>query len=430
MDTRSRRLAHMAAASLFAWYGGVAAQPAPIEAPLNLAEAIRLALAQPALRAAAHEAAAGAAMLDQAGRYPNPELSWLREGQDSGTRTTTAQLSQTIELGGKRQARLALAQGEAALAQAELAVRRRETRAEVIAAYYAVLVAARQQQVARDLAGLARRAVDVATRRVAAGKVSPIDATKARLAALDAATELTRAGAELAMARARLGALTGRTADAVAPTGAEADANTGADDALPVLAPLATLLARSGAAGAAGATGNAGAVALARGRLATQEAQAGIERAARIPDLTLTLGTQRDDQAGRRQAVFGVALPLPLFDRNQGRLTAALLRGDKARDELEAAQIELARGLAEAHARYGAAREEATLLQAEVIPGARSAWELTLKGFEAGKFAFLDVLDAQRTWFQARSRHAAALLAAWRAYADIERLAGAVPEQN
>jgi len=419
MDTRSRRLAHMAAASLFAWYGGVAAQPAPIVASLDLAEAIRLALAQPAVRAAAHDAAAGAALLDQAGRYPNPELSWLREGQQSGSRTTTAQISQTIELGGKRQARLALAQGEAALARAELAARRRDTRAEVIAAYYAVLVAARQQQVAQDLAGLARQGVDVAARRVAAGTVSPIDATKARLAALDAATELTRAGAELRMARTRLGALTGRPADAVAPAAA-----IDADTALPALAPLATLLARSAEARDAGALGRA------RGRLAAQEAQTGVERAARIPDLTLTLGTQRDDQAGRRQAVFGVALPLPLFDRNQGRLTAALRRGDKARDELEAARIELASGLADAHARYGAAREEAALLQAEVIPGARDAWDLTLKGFEAGKFAFLDVLDAQRTWFQARSRHAAALLAAWRAYADIERLAGAVQEEK
>ena len=414
MYRRSRRLAHMAAASLFAWYGGVAAQPVSMDTSLNLAEAIRLALAQPAVRAAAHDAAAGAAMVGQAGSYPNPELSWLREGQDSGTRTTTAQISQMVELGGKRQARLALAQGAAALAQAELAARRRETRAEVIAAYYAVLVAARQQQLAQDLAGLARQAVDVATRRVAAGKVSPIDETRARLAAVDAATELTRTRAELAVARAQLGALVGAAPSAIVLAAGEADA-------LPDLVPQSALQERAAAGGA---------VARARSQLAAQEAQAGVERVARMPDLTVTLGSQREGipelgASGHRQAVFGVSVPLPLFDRNQGRLSAALRRTDKARDELAAAEKAAGAALDAARTRYAAAREEARLLHRDAIPQAHSAYTLTLRGFEAGKFGFLDVLDAQRSWFQARARRAAALLAAWRAYADIERLAGA-----
>ena len=59
------------------------------------------------------------------------------------------------------------------------------------------------------------------------------------------------------------------------------------------------------------------------------------------------------------------------------------------------------------------------LLRQDVIPQARSAYELTLKGFEYGKFPFLDVLDAQRTWFQAQSRLWNSMLDAGRAYADI-----------
>ncbi|TQK10776.1 TolC family protein [Herbaspirillum sp. SJZ107] len=418
MDPRSMRPARMPAAFLFAFLvaGGVAAQPAPtvaVAAPLTLADAIRRALEQPAVRAAAHEVAASDAAAGQAGNYPNPALSWLREGQQAGTRSTTVQISQPIELGGKRQARIALARSEADLARGELALRRRAIRADVIAAWYTVLVAQDSHALARELAGLAQRSVDVAARRVATGKVSPIDETRARLGAVDAATELTRTRAELDVARARLGALVGAAPPSIALDGAA--------DALPEPPPRPALQAR---------VAGSGAVARARSRLAAQEAQAGVERAARIPDLTITLGSQREDAPelrtpGRRQAVFGISVPLPLFDRNEGRLAAALRRTDKARDELAAAERAAGADLDAAWTRYAAAREEATLLQRDAIPHAYSAWTLTLRGFEAGKFGFLDVLDAQRTWFQARVRRAGALLAAWRAYADIERLAGA-----
>jgi cobalt-zinc-cadmium efflux system outer membrane protein len=418
MDPRSMRPARMPAAFLFAFLvaGGVAAQPAPtvaVAAPLTLADAIRRALEQPAVRAAAHEVAAGDAGVSQAGNYPNPALSWLREGQQAGTRSSTVQISQPIELGGKRQARIALARSEADVARSELALRRRAIRADLIAAWYTVLVAQDSQALAQELAGLAQRSVDVAARRVAAGKVSPIDATRARLGALDAATEQTRTRGELEIARARLGALVGAAPEAMALDGVA--------DALPEAPPLPALRAR---------LANSGAVARARSQLAAQEAQAGVERAARVPDLTVTLGSQREDvpelgTAGRRQAVFGISVPLPLFDRNGGRLAAALRRTDRARDELAAAERAAGADLDAAWTRYAAARDEAMLLQRDAIPYAYSAWTLTLRGFEAGKFGFLDVLDAQRTWFQARVRRAGALLAAWRAYADIERLAGA-----
>jgi cobalt-zinc-cadmium efflux system outer membrane protein len=425
MDPRSRRPARMPAAFVFAFLFiccslccSAGAQPASAAAqaatPLTLADAFRRALEQPALAAAAHEAAASDAAVGQAGNYRNPELAWLREGQQAGTRTTTVQLSQSIELGGKRQARIELARSEAGIAHGELTLRRRAIRADVIAAWYTALVAQDSLGLAQELAGLAQRSVDVAARRVAAGKVSPIDVTRARLAAVDAATELTRANAELNVARAQLGALVGAAPGAIVLAAGNADA-------LPELPPRPALQAR---------VASSGAVVRARGQLAAQVAQAGVERAARIPDLTLTLGSQREDipelrESGHRQAVFGVSVPLPLFDRNGGRLAAALRRTDKARDELAAAEVAAGADLDAAWIRYAAARTEAGLLQRDAIPQAHDAWTLTLRGFEAGKFGFLDVLDAQRTWFQARVRRAGALLAAWRAYADIERLAGA-----
>ena len=46
------------------------------------------------------------------------------------------------------------------------------------------------------------------------------------------------------------------------------------------------------------------------------------------------------------------------------------------------------------------------------------------RGFAFGKFGFLEVLDAQRTLFEVRSRYLLALTRAHQAYADLGRLTG------
>ncbi len=415
MTTHIKR--RLAAGIVAAWaFGCAAAAPPQPDAndSIDLPSAIRLALEGPRLRAAGHEVAASAAAIGQADHYPNPTLEYLREGEQAGTRTTTVQLNQPIELGGKRRARVALAESTAALARGDLAALRQEVRAEVIAGWHAVLAAQQRQQLATTLAGLAAKGIEVAERQVAAGKVSPIDATRARLAAVDAATELNAAQAELAIARTRLGALVGRPGEALVLA-------SGHDPAPPALKPLAALLADAA---------QALPVRRARSQLAAQEAQTQVERAARLPDLTLSVGSQKIDEVARRQAVVGVSLPLPLFNRNEGNLLAALRRSDKARDEVAAAETAAASDIGTAYTRYEQARNEAAMLRADVIPSAQSAYELTLTGFEHGKFAFLDVLDAQRTWARVQLRQWTATQEAWRAYADLARLAGAAIEQD
>jgi hypothetical protein len=65
---------------------------------------------------------------------------------------------------------------------------------------------------------------------------------------------------------------------------------------------------------------------------------------------------------------------------------------------------------------------EAQTLQSEIMPGARSAYEAASKGFELGKFSFLEVLDAQRTFFQARAQYLRSLSDAHRTAAELERV--------
>ena len=181
--------------------------------PLSLEAALDLALtANPELSAATNELRAVEGAVIQAGLRPNPDISTsVEDTQNRATRSTTVQLGQRLELGGKRAARVAIAERGREVADADLAARRLEVRAAVVGAFFDVLVAQERLQQTDDLVALAQRATLAAARRVAAGKVSPVEETKARVAEAAARIELNQARADLVTTRKRLAATWGST---------------------------------------------------------------------------------------------------------------------------------------------------------------------------------------------------------------------------
>jgi len=382
-------------------------------APLTLQAALALAAgANPELSAARHEVGAVEGALLQAGLAPNPSLSLERVDTRRDTRETTLQLSQPLELGGKRAARVQAAERGRDSAAAELALKGAQLRADVIAAWFAVLGAQEQLRLAREAEDLAQRAAAATARRVAAGKVSPVEETRARVAASSVRLEAMRADSGLATARKRLAGLWGNTT----PRFERADGAMDALPALPQLADMAALQRRLAASPA---------MALARSQLGRSQALAQVELSRRAPDLTLSIGGKRSEELGRTQAVFGVSVPLPFFDRNQGNVLESARRVDKARDELAATALRLDAELSQAREEYELARRQADALRDDILPGAQSAYDAASTGFDYGKFGFLDVLDAQRTLLQAKSQYLNTLAEAHRALAAIDRILGA-----
>lgn len=383
---------------------------APSGAPLPLAGVLaRVLQANPELRAGALEIDAQAGAVMQAGVAPNPELATLVEDAREPSRTTTVQLNMPIELGGKRTARINAAELGRDAASAELAARRNAVLASARAAFYDLLAAQQRQQIAGESLALADGALAAASKRVQAGKNSPVDETRARIAASSVKVDLAQAGGDVAGAKNRLAALWGGS-------GRDVGYVDGQLERLPAQPSLPRLMEQLDAAPA---------LRLAQIELARRQALSQLERASRVPDVTLSLGAKREQQTGRRQALFGVAIPLPLFDRNQGKLHEALQRSDKARVELDGARARLANELAQAHEGLAVAREQARLLSEDILPDAQSAYEAVRTGFEYGKFNLIDVIDAQRTLLQARTQHLRALADAHRAGADIDSILGA-----
>ena len=165
-------------------------------------------------------------------------------------------------------------------------------------------------------------------------------------------------------------------------------------------------------------------VAASRAELDRRQALVGVERSRQYPDLTVSLGAKRDTEANRNMAVIGVAIPLPIFDRNQGNLYSAIRQADKAQDEYLANRISLTRNLLMASNQLSVSRASAQTLKQTVLPGAEQAFNAATIGFEAGKFNYLDVLDAQRTLFQARIRYLGVLGQTYQAATTIDRILG------
>lgn len=378
---------------------------------LSLDDALRLTLqANPDIAVAVREQESIRGVQTQAAVRPNPAVATSVKDTRSATRETTLQLSQEFELGNKRNARIAAADVLYSKTAAELEYKKSQMHANVVAAFYAVIAAQERVQLANTSLALAHTALDAASKRVKAGKSSPVEETKSKVAAATAKVELNQAQAQLNASRKVLSGLWGSASP-------DFDAAVGDIFVIPEIAAWDDLLA---------ALEHAPAVKLGLMEINMRQAYTSIERSKSIPNITLSAGVVNSQELGLNQALFGVSIPIPVFDRNQGKLEEAISRTYKAEDELVALKNSLRVDLSSQYERLSAARQAAQTISTEILPGAESAFYAANKGFAAGKFGFLDVLDAQRTLVQAKSQYIQALLDAYQAVAGIERILGDV----
>ncbi len=142
----------------------------------------------------------------------------------------------------------------------------------------------------------------------------------------------------------------------------------------------------------------------------------------RIPDITIGAGVRRYTQADETTAIVNVSIPIPLFDLNQGNLQTANQRMGKAIDEQAATDLQLRSELIRSYEDLLAAQNEIKVLHDEVLPGARNSFDIANKGYELGRFSFLEMLDAQRTLFQNQVLYIRALANYHHLINEIERL--------
>lgn len=410
---RARTLAPFILAAAWALSAGAAAQgsptPAENQAWMTLATAWEKALAaNPGLRAAESGAAATEGAVLQSKALPNPEISYNQEDTRSETRTSTLQINQRIELGGKREARVRMAESEQAGAQATAFEARANLRYQLVTGFNELLAAQQRAEYARQIHELAARAHDAAQKRVTAGKIPPLEATRAQVAQANALLELDQARSAILVAQQRLAALWGGSPEEVGQVAGDFVRTAAPPTAEHIDAVLE----------------QAPAMLSARHALAQSRAASDLERARRVQDPTLSLGVKRGQDLGRNQLVFGISIPLPLFDNNAGNQLQALRKAEQAEWSLQEQRLQLRAQLLSARQQLISSNQQASQLQTLVIPAAQSAYDTAARGFALGKFSFLDVLDAQRTLFESQRQLLDQLMASHKASAEIDRILG------
>ncbi|RZM36174.1 MAG: TolC family protein, partial [Sphingomonas sp.] len=308
---------------------------------------------------------------------------------------------------GKRQARMALADAQIGRAGIAAEIARSDLRLRVTQAYVAGIAAQRRVAVARDQVGIAAKVLRAAKVRVQAGRASPLEEQRADVARLAAEGALERADRSAAVAGTNLARLIGM------PVGALDDSWFQQVDALGPLQP-------------SGSTGTLIAAA-ARADLDTATAQVRLARSQRVPDLTLSASARRLEQTDDTAAVFGVSIPLTVF--NGGR--SAIAVADSQRDQSDAlrrvAVLDAEQDIATTQAEAANAATTARNATGPALAAAVEAARIARIGYREGKFGQLDLLDAERTLLDTRTAAIDALAAYHDACARLERLTAEAP---
>ena len=383
---------------------------------LSLKAALQRALAlNPRLTAAEREVGIAKGRRIQAGAIPNPEVSFeldnaLGSNEYAGTQIaeTTLQLSQLIELGGKRSARIAAGEAELDSAYWQRQATRLEIASETATAFVTVLGAQRRVQIYdAQIAGL-DRLTPLLQRRVDAGASSPAEIARAQVAVDLVRVERERTKTALATARRDLAVLMG---DRVPRFGGVVGQFAGVGRPPAFQTVLAAI------------DGNPQLMRWTAIR-AQREAELLTARLKPIPDLRVSGGWRHYRETGDNAVRLGISIPLPVWDQNRGDIFAAEQNLQKSQAERDVSQAALITIAGRSYDTIQGALAELALLRNSVLPNARKAVEGIEGGYAQGRFSLIEVLDAQSSATQAAIREQEALLSFHTAVTTIEGLVG------
>ena len=160
--------------------------------------------------------------------------------------------------------------------------------------------------------------------------------------------------------------------------------------------------------------------------IAASKAGVAVARSQRFADPTLTLFRGEEFLANRRQESTGIMLSVevPLWNRNDGRVTEARYAVYQAQAELSLKQRELQTNLHKSHLHLGHLIEQAEHYRNNLLQPALRVFTLTRKGFEAGEINILTLIDANNTYFDAQARYLELMQEGWLELAEVRRSAG------
>lgn len=359
---------------------------------LSLRDALqKVAGFNPTRQALRYRVEAAAFRIEQAGLRPNPEIGF--EAEDFGgdlpgfsQAEFTAGLSQEIELWGKRSHRRLVAQSESDAVLMDLAMTDYDLYGETSRSYYLLVHAQNGLALAKDATALAVTMTNSVESRLEQGAAMISELLLSELELQRARLEQAQKEYELASAQDDLAALWG---------GAEVDlvaVDPGLDPR--VLRELDNLQPE-----------------LEKSREVVQtashadilKAQMNLLRAENKPSLTVSGGYKRAQADRTNSFIFGLALPLPFFNRGQGNIRAL-------QAEVEATGLDRQQAMISAGVEYRSLTRKLKQFTARrkmihdiILPQAQETYRSLRQAYEKGKVIYSVLLQGEQTMIELRA---------------------------
>lgn len=387
-----------------------ASTPAATGPALDLFDALsRASAADPTLAGAEARIAAAEASIRQAGVKPNPSLgleleNFAGNGAYSLLDRTEATLSwqQTLERGGKREARVGFARAGVEVARRRREVRRLDLLRDVQVAYAEALAAEAEALMADARYVAASSALSDVQRRVRAARDPLFAGSRAEATAAQAEIERDQARGAARNARETLARFWGGSADFALNLETFFQVSAPTSPARVAAADLALLKAERDVAAAS----------------------VRVEQSRAVTDPTVRAGVRYLGDGDDVAFVVGGTLPLRLNDNNKGNIDRAIAERAAADADIAATETVRSREIARLVARMTASATESERLRTEVIPAAIRAVEQVREGFNRGGFQYISVAEAERALADARARRVTVLRQFHLDQAALDRLTG------
>jgi len=394
----------------------LAATPALAEEKITLEQALAEALEKNlSLLAERVNISIAEARLITARLRPNPVLSaggdhldllgtGFNEINNAGPEEFNLRTDFTIERGGKRSSRIAVAQHALGVAELEFLNAVRGLRLEVQSAFVEALLARHRVELARQNLEALNRIVEVNQVRSRTGDVAEVELIRSRVAALQQANALRRAELDLRTVLIRLQTLMGRARpapdfDVLGELRRETR-----------VAPLEEWLKI--------ALENRPDLLALRRAVQRSAAELQLELARAKPDLTLGSEYRRQQGLAGTGNMLGffVQIPLPVFDRNQGEIARAREELRQAELRVRALEASIRAEVESAYRQWQSSRESLEQIETAMLAQAREVRDITEYAYRRSEASLLEFLDAQRAfnetmqaYYEARAEYARSL---------------------
>jgi cobalt-zinc-cadmium efflux system outer membrane protein len=143
-----------------------------------------------------------------------------------------------------------------------------------------------------------------------------------------------------------------------------------------------------------------------------------------VPNIDVQAILQSDNGTGSSNGNLQVSMPIPWLNRNQGGIRQAhaeLVAAERGVGQLE---LSLKRRLASVYQRYASARNQVRDYSKPegILANSQTTLELVRRGYQSDEFSYVDLLTAQRTYFQSNLTYIEAQGELWAAVLEIEGL--------